>query len=581
MRKVLILTGLLLILMGCSLNNNDKDEQYAGEINGQLIERPIYTTSFLYNYKDLTNGNNNYKATDKEIDRLEEQTWQGITRSVIINQFITENNLEVTQEEVNDSLLNNPPKAVTESGYFSAKGKFDLDKYRSSILTNEPVNTDIIKYNSYQSITMQKIQQQLVKNADISRSDVEKYYQLNYATADVILLSMDLNSTQPTVTNKEVELRWENDKSKYYYDPSLSIKYIIQDIKPTKKEIADTKSTIDSLYFVLSQGSDFDSAVREFSSNLKSYPLGKMPFLKLENVPEIIRNLVATAQIGEVITPVSKNNVWYIYKVLEKTKTMVKLQELKHPVQITQKTILQRREEFRQIDGLIKQIGIENAAEEYGWKIYSADNLNRQRVFVEELGDLTDLINDAYNKPDGYIYAPIYNKGERFLVMIQIVQNRLNKKKDLDSLFLDIQNEILLQKQFDYVSKRLRSLADNYKNINPEELTDVTYTVIEKVTKDSKLTNEENTEFNLDILSLSSKGDYTKCIREGSTGYIAILLEKNKADKTYFKNNYYLIQGEYRNDDLRNYFNTWLKDEIKNAKVKKWFSMKDFYKGTN
>ena len=579
MRKVLIIMGLMLILISCSSNANNNDDRYAGEINGQLIDRSVYTTSFLYNYRELTQGNNNYKATDKEVSRLEDKTWKALIRNVVISQFIAENNLEVTQEEVNDTLLTNPPQIFIESGYFSTKGNFDMDKYRSSILTNDPINTDVIKYNYYQNITMQKIQQQLIKNAEISRSDVEKYYQSNYSTADIILLSMDLNSYEPTVTNKEIELKWENDKSQYYYEPSLSINYILQDIQPAKKEIEDTKTTIDSLYFVLSQGGDFDSAVREFSSNLNSYPLGKMPFLKLDNVPEIIRGLVASAQIGDIISPVRKNNVWYIYKILEKTKTMVKLQELKHPVQISQNTILKRREEFRQIEGLINQIGIQNAAEEYGWEVRRADNLNRQTVFVDELGDLSDLINDAYDKPDGYIYPPIYNKSERFLVMVQIDQNRLNKKKDLEILFNDIRNEILIEKQFDFVSKRLRSLAENYQEIIPDQIDPVNYVLLKNVAKETRLMKIDDFQLNQEILSLSSKGDYTKCFKDDSTGYIAILLEKNRADKEYYKNNYYIIQGEYRKDDSKNYFDTWIAEKINKAKVKKWFSMKDVYKG--
>lgn len=580
MKRVLIITGLILILLSCSSNNKEKNERYAGEINGQLVERAVYTFSFLNNYKDLTQGNTNYNATDKEINRLEKNTWIGLTRNVVLNQYVTKHNLEVTQEEVNDSLLTNPPKMFMESGYFSTKGKFDPDRYRTSILTNEPVNTDIIKNNYFQSITMQKIQQQLVKDADISRSDLEKYYQLNYSTADIIMLSVDLENHQPTVTNREVELRWENDKSKYYYEPALSIKYIIQNIEPTKYEIDKTKRTVDSLYFALSHGGgDFDSSVREFSSNLSSYPMGKMPFLKLENVPEIIKSYVASAKIGDVISPVKKNNVWYIYKILEKTKTMVKLQELKHPVQVGQKTILKRREEFMQISDLIKQIGIDRAAEEYDWVVHRAENLNKQKSFVEDLGDLSELINDSFNKPDGYIYTPIYNKGERFLVMVQIDQNRLNKKKEFETMFEEIHAEIRLEKQLEYLSKDLRSIADNYKSSKFNGFPYVNYSREENVGRDSKLMQSSGNDFNLDILSLSSKGDYTKCYNDDNKIYIAILQKKNKADKSYFKRNYFVIQGEYRKDALTNNFNTWIEEEIKDAKVKKWFSMKDFYKG--
>ncbi len=577
MRKVLILAGLILMIMSCTSNKNSSKVQYAGEINGKLIDRSVFTTNFLFNYRELTKGNTNYQANDKEIKRLEDLTWEGLTRSVVIGQFIEKNNLEVTQEEVNDTLLTNPPKVLTESGYFYSNDTFDFNKYKKSILTNEPVNTDFIKSTYYQGITLQKIQQRLVKDAEISRSDVEKYYQQNYATADIILLSMDLDTNKPTVTNTEITYIWEKDKNQYFYEPSLSIKYIIREIKPTTNEISQTKNVIDSLYFSLSKGGDFDSAVREFSSNLNSYPLGKLPFLKNENVPDIIQNYVRNSQVGDVISPVKKNDVWYIYKVLEKTKSMVKLQELKHPVQISKETILQRREEFMQISDMISQIGIDNAGIEYGWEVRSADGLNQHKTFVEDLGDLSEMINDAYNKPDDYIYPPIYNKNERFLVMVQIVENRLNKKKDLELVFEDIKEQIKSEKQFDMVSDKLRSLADIYQELNPENLTDVTYSTLKNVSLSSTITNDDKDQINKDILSLEKKGDYTKCYKDERKGYLAILLKKNRADKKYLSNNFYEIQGEYRKNELDNYFNIWIDEQVDKAKVRKWFTMKDLY----
>ncbi len=583
--KRLLNTAVLLFLfsiffISCSINS-EQEEQYAGEINGQLIERTVFTTSFLYNYNDLIKGNKNYKPTSKEIKRIEDQTWDEITKSVIISQFVEKHKIEVTQGEVIDSLLNNPPESLINSSYFKNKGVFDKEKYQSSIINNDPVNTEYIKYNYNQLMTFRRIQKELMKNADISKSDVERYYERNYSTSDIILMKMNLDSFKPTVTNTEVELRWESDKSKYYYKPSLNIKYLIQTIEPTQQEIEKTRNTIDSLYFKLSQGGDFDSAVLEFSSNLGLYPMGKMPFIKLENVPEVIKSYVYSAKVGDVISPVNKKNVWYIYKVLERTKSMVKLQELKHPVQISQNTIMNRRSEFMQVEEMINQIGIEDTAYEFNWQVYSAEGLNLNNTFVDNLGDLSDLIKDAHNKPDDYIYPPIYNKSERFLVMVQIEQNRLNKKKELDEVFAQIHNEILTEKQFNLASNRLRTLADDYENIDLENLTDVVYETIDKINKDSQLMAENNTELITDIFSLSTKGDYTRTFHDNHLAYIAVLLDHNQADKDFFKKNYYIIQGEYRQDALNNYYSTWLSQELDKAKVKKWFNMRDLYKGNN
>lgn len=579
MRKILIVIGLSMILFACSVNQ-DKDDRYAGEINGQLVQRAVYTYSFLNNYKELTQGNQNYQATTKEINRLEDLTWEGLIRSVVINQFTEKHNIDVTQEEIIDTLLANPPESVINSGLFHTKGAFDKAKYKNSLMFNEPINTNSLKGSYFQSITINKIQKQLFEDAKINKSDVRKYYENNYSTADIALLSLPLDTFKPTVTESEIELKWRNDREQYYYEPALSIKYVIQKVEPTQQEIKQTRATIDSLYFALHhQGGDFDSAVRTFSSNLNTYPLGKMPFMTLDNVPTIINSFVRTADVGSVIPPVIKNNVWYIYKVLERTKTMVKLQELKHPVQISQRTILKTREEFQQISDLIRQIGIEQAGYEYGWEVHSVENLNRQNVFVEGLGDLSELIEDAYSRPNGYVYSPSYNKGERFLVMVQIKDNKLDKKKPLDSVRDEIYANTLYKKRFELVSKRLRTVADQYNKLNLFEITDVYINEIDRVSKDTELTHSSSTALSEEILTLRKSGDYTTCHTDDINGYVAVLRTKNRAQRDYFDANYYAFENEYKKDILNNYFDTWLQNEVKKAKVRKWFSMKNIYKG--
>lgn len=146
-------------------------------------------------------------------------------------------------------------------------------------------------------------------------------------------------------------------------------------------------------------------------------------------------------------------------------------------------------------------------------------------------------------------------------------------------VFDEIKSEIYTEKQYNLVSDYLRNLADNYKDFDPEQHPEVIFSKIENVAKDTKLTKIDNYDLNKEIFSLSSKGDYTKCYKDDTRGYLAILLNKNRADKDYYNDNYYTIQGEYRNNALTNYFSSWIEDEVDNAKVKIWFKMKDIYKG--
>ncbi len=575
---------MLLIISCAGSSTSEEGNKYAGEINGVKIDRDVFTTSFLGHYRILRKDDANYKATDEEIMKLEDITWKDLTRSTIINEFKKEHDIVVTQQEVLDSLLTNPPKYYTDNGAFDVNGVFNYEIYKNSIETNKPVNTSDIKYNYYNKyIPVMKITQILKDKAEISKSVVEDYYDDNYASYDIDILSIPLDSYKPIVTNKEIEIEYRKTDKSLYYEPNLKIKYITKKVKPSKKDLMSAKTTIDSLHNQLYRGLDFDTACREFSSNLGKYPLGKLPFTEIENLPSIIRDDINGLAIGSITYPLLDGDIWYIYKILEKTKTMVKLQELNFPIPISHETRINAREELKSMGELIKQIGIEETASEYGCLVHSVDTLNYQRVYVEDLGSVKDLIEDAVTKSDGYIYKPIYNKRERVLVLVQIIENKLLKKKPLEEVRDLLYKKIESQKQQDILGNKLKNICESYDTVILEQdYPDVEVANISDFSKNYLVFQGlEADEIMKKVMKLEDRGDYTDSFIYNNTINVIYLNNRQDADNDYFDRNYYVIRGEYRDTQLDNVFETWFDKEVENAKVYKWFSMMDLYKRGN
>lgn len=583
MKKGILWITFVLLMFGCTtveMETPTDDSKWAGEVNGRKIERRFFTETFLHYHYDLTKGNKSYQPTEQELQKLEEKTWDYLIRNAIVENFKEKNRITCNDDEVIDSLLTNPPAVLVNSGRFDTNGSFDRNKYAESIKTNSPVDTRLARNTIKTELIFNKISQELSRNVKITEDDVEDYFNHEYSKSSIYLLSMYKDDIDVNVNEEEAKINYQRDKNKYYYKPSLSIKYMKMPVRPLDNELINAKNTMDSLYFQLKNSLDFDRAVREFSSNLRSYPGGKMPFISMESVPKIIKDKVTNAKIGEVITPVVKNNVYYIYKILDKTKSLVKLQELKYPVPISRSTILERREEMLAMKELIKSIGIEKTAYEYGCELGIADSLNNTRSYVDGLGDVSDLLNDATDKYEGYIYSPIYDKNDRNIVIIQISENRLNKKKPFNLVKDEIKNTIKRNKQKKLASMTMKSYINDILD-EPNKLYDrVTVIPYKNVTKNSNIEGLDS-KFNEAVLALSDKGDHTECFSDTEKYYIGVLFDREKGDANYLKANYFIIENEYRKDRLSNYFSIWLEDEVKNAKVKKMFSMKEIYKRVN
>ena len=162
----LLMSGILLVLTGCSIQKGNN----AGRINGTNIKELDFMNSLRGHFtgfileKDRT-------PDDNEKKELYTQTWRDITIHVILKDYFKKYNIQVTPQEVTDTLLNNIPPSIMKAPIFITDGKFDRTKYVQTLLSESTKQLDWLRKYYYEYyIPLAKLKQELQEEEIVSTS---------------------------------------------------------------------------------------------------------------------------------------------------------------------------------------------------------------------------------------------------------------------------------------------------------------------------------------------------------------------------------------------------------------------------
>jgi hypothetical protein len=105
--------------------------QPVGTVGGDVITRIEFTKAYNKAQSNLRDN----ELSDKERSELPMRVWEQLVSEKITQRIAKEMKLDATPDEILQSLLNNPPKVLSQSPYFADKnGRFDKAKYQEIMI---------------------------------------------------------------------------------------------------------------------------------------------------------------------------------------------------------------------------------------------------------------------------------------------------------------------------------------------------------------------------------------------------------------------------------------------------------------
>lgn len=268
---------------------------------------------------------------DLEIDQTQimTQVWDQMITEIILKQEAEKMGIKVTNDEIVDILIENPPDFLARS-FTDTSGKLNKQIYYDLITNPENIvkymgrdpnqipieerekaisdfRNDLLKIENY--LRNQKMNEVLnttitTSGSMISPTYAKTVYKDDNSFADVRFIHVgfrDINPDEIKVTEQEIKDYFEKNKKYYKGEEQRKIKYVRIPIQPSKddtiraeKRIQKITEDLNSKTDIVSRDSIFEIKLSEFSGTthdwklLKDIDPGRLAFLANANEREVI-----------------------------------------------------------------------------------------------------------------------------------------------------------------------------------------------------------------------------------------------------------------------------------------------------
>lgn len=426
------------LLTGCGANQGD----LAGRINGQPVTVTVYNDSYRAHYTNFQVLNNRAPSRD-ERELLKQQTWTHAAMGIILRQYFTKYKISATNQEVVDTLLQNPPSYILHSPRFATNGVFDPAIYNQSLLYDTPENLGLLRQD-YQGwkIPIMKLQQELARNELLNSAERKLIGSILQSRADINFTLLDLDKMEPWISPDEVTAHYRKYADKYRLDPFVSLSYATLEVLPTRTDIHLIDVYADSLYQELSSETPVEVLLQSshpFASSLVFKNSGFIPVDELD--PAVYAHLSGLVE-GNWGEPQSSATGRTIYQLEKRTKSMCSFNYLHVPYLPSVVSIERVKPDAELAVKLAQSAGLAVACEEMSLPRKKVTKTDPASLWFPDPLIVSAILTQLPGQPSGHVFAPIYSFTERQWVIVELDEASLEAYRPLAEVETEIR-EIL------------------------------------------------------------------------------------------------------------------------------------------
>ena len=263
---------------------------------------------------------------------LEEQAWQILVQSKLIKQQFEKMGLKLT-DEIFWSQLQYDPIFAQNQQYFDEKGNFKLQEIKSEIEKAQATNPE--NYNFWlknkKAIEYRMMARMLFGNITagitVSKKEAELMMKFRDEMANIDFVKVDYlefsKKNNVKVTTQDLADYIKLHPTRFKATASRNLAYAYFPATPSAQDDAATLNEINKLYL---KGTDASNGAENFQ-NTKNDSMfvelnSDVPFIPqyvgLNQVPQGIKDKIATATIGQTFGPYKEQNLYVVSKLLDK-----------------------------------------------------------------------------------------------------------------------------------------------------------------------------------------------------------------------------------------------------------------------
>lgn len=388
--------------------------QSLGAVNGETISLDEYNSRVQY-YTDQHNRQSNEPLTPEVRAKYEQQAWNDLVDSKLMQQKMDDLGIHVTDQEVVDMITGENPDPFIRQQFGNEDGTIDRAALQTAI--ESPENRQLwitVEQQMRQKRRQQKMNNFLQSSMEVSSYEIEQHYIRNNTTADISFVRFpyaDVDESEITVSESDLRDYYNNNQDDFEREESYQIEYVGFDTSPTSEDTTRTFEELEQLRPDFAEAAEDSSFFNQYQSDTP-YEVNRVD---KDNIRELYEPVLDVGE-NEVTEVIQDQGRLYLLKKLEETADEVEFVTFSRDIRADPiATIDARAETADDFSFYAQEDGFESEAERRDLEIQEAF-ATKGNDFISGIGQSRQIMSFLENASEGEISEPIELSGQIVVV---------------------------------------------------------------------------------------------------------------------------------------------------------------------
>jgi len=319
---VLLCFGGLIVLewgMGFSRRGQYTEANVAAMINGMEVSWETYNRVYQSLYQ-IESENTDEELPESKIREIQQTAWRQLLHDHLIMQEVAKHNLVVTDDELYAFLRYNPPAELQQLPYFQTDGRFDYQKYVSSMANpQDAMFWASVEPFAKENVLKQKLQEMIIQAAHVTESEIKEFFLTLNEKIKVGMVNVGydrFSKPPPRSTDEEVEQFFDEHRDDYPIDERAAFNIALIEKKPQPLDWEQTYNKAMAIYDSTQAGADFGEMAGRYSDDPASAKEGgDLGWFPRGQMVEGFDRRVFSMKEGDISEPIRTEFGWHIIKL--------------------------------------------------------------------------------------------------------------------------------------------------------------------------------------------------------------------------------------------------------------------------
>ncbi|MBD3385963.1 hypothetical protein GF407_13685 [candidate division KSB1 bacterium] len=442
-----------------------------GEVNGDEISYDEFYNQYqsqMAQYRERSGED----PEGYQLQQLENQVFEGLVQQRLIADYIQKMNLDATNEEVVQTIFNDPPELIKNQEVFQdSAGNFNMEKYQQAL--NNP-GADWVPVENYvrASLPYEKLDRMLKASVLVSETDTYLEYLKQNAKIKIDYLFFNATNYAKEVQapgDTEILEHYQQHKEEYHENERRSLKYVFLETSTTSADTQRIYNEAEELLKEAKEGANFGELAKIYSQDPGSAQQdGDLGYFGRGQMVKPFEQAAFNAREGDIVGPVTSQFGVHIIKVVDKKREQGEMQVRASHIllkfEASPMTVESQREEAEYISEFAIETNLDTVAQAEGIEIQITPPFEKE-AFIPGIGMEQRINRFAYRSQVGTV-SPVYNTAKGFYV-VEVAEVIPEHTKPLEEVRNQIINKLEEEKRMQVAKNRAKRIYEQIQQGTP------------------------------------------------------------------------------------------------------------------